>query len=527
MPGSSRRSGHIQRHHHPRRDRPPVDGKRSLREAITAANNLSGPDVIVLPAGVYKTARTGAGEDVNATGDFDVTGAVTLRGAGTGRTIVDGQQLDRVFDVFGTGPGTVAVVLQRLTVRNGNVPGQGGGIHFANADLVLRDVAVTGNRATESGGGISNGDAPGTGDVKVVRTSVARNVADQSGVGLHVIGASALNVINSTVRRNLAGNSGGGISAASTVTLSGCAISGNSAGIGSGGGINAATAALTNCSVTGNSAGSSRGGIPPVGVGGGIAANVATLTGCTVSGNTAGVEGGGINASTATLTGCTVSGNLAGSDGGGINAGTATLTNSTISGNSAWNAGGGVRTTTLAAVTNTTISHNSAGTLGGGIWAHGATLLNVTVVENSSGTGGGIFFDSRLGAFSVRNSLIALNLAGYSGTGPDLTGDFINSAFTSQGHNLIGDGTGGTGFTNGANGDIVGTAANPIDPKLGPLANNGGRTKTHALLAGSRAIDRGDSSILPPTDQRGGGFARNKDDNFDGIAIVDIGAFER
>jgi hypothetical protein len=71
------------------------------------------------------------------------------------------------------------------------------------------------------------------------------------------------------------------------------------------------------------------------------------------------------------------------------------------------------------------------------------------------------------------------------------------------------------------------TAVNPIDPRDGPLANNGGKTKTHALLAGSRAIDAGDNASLPPTDQRGGGFPRNKDGNFNGVAIVDIGAFER
>src|SRR5262245_52263252 len=51
----------------------PADGKRSLREAITAANNLAGPDTILLPAGVYKIALGGANEDLNATGDFDVT----------------------------------------------------------------------------------------------------------------------------------------------------------------------------------------------------------------------------------------------------------------------------------------------------------------------------------------------------------------------------------------------------------------------------------------------------------------------
>jgi len=110
----------------------------------------------------------------------------------------------------------------------------------------------------------------------------------------------------------------------------------------------------------------------------------------------------------------------------------------------------------------------------------------------------------------------------FTGTGPDVSG-----LFTSQGHNLIGIGAFLAGFSNGVNGDIVGTAANPIDPKLGALKNNGGKTETHKLQAGSPAIDAGDNSGAPATDQRGAGFPRKKDGNGDGIAVVDIGAFEK
>ena len=62
----------------------PANGKFSLREAITKANANPGADVIVLPAGVFKITQTGAGEDANATGDFDITDAVTIQGAGAG-----------------------------------------------------------------------------------------------------------------------------------------------------------------------------------------------------------------------------------------------------------------------------------------------------------------------------------------------------------------------------------------------------------------------------------------------------------
>jgi hypothetical protein len=128
----------------------------------------------------------------------------------------------------------------------------------------------------------------------------------------------------------------------------------------------------------------------------------------------------------------------------------------------------------------------------------------------------------------LRNSVIGLNLVGAAGSGgfgigasgpaglpgslPDLVGNF-----TSQGRNLVGASNGSTGLTNGANGNIVGTANNPINPRLGALQDNGGATWTMSLLAGSPAIDAGDDT-LTGTDQRG--FPR-----LDG-AHVDIGAFE-
>ena len=184
----------------------PADGKRSLREAITVANTLAGEDVIVLPTGVYKLALAGAGENGNATGDLDITGAVTIRGAGAGLTIIDGQQLDRVFDVAGTAPSSIKVVLEKMTIRNGLVTGNGGGVENANADLVVRDATVSGNRASQRGGGISNGTILLTGNITLVRSTVSRNVAGGAGGGLSVFSqGSVLTVSSSTVRRNIAG----------------------------------------------------------------------------------------------------------------------------------------------------------------------------------------------------------------------------------------------------------------------------------------------------------------------------------
>jgi predicted outer membrane repeat protein len=431
-----------------------TDGKLSLREAISAANAHAGADVVVVPVGTFKITIPGAVENLNATGDFDVTGDLTIKGAGAGATIIDAQQLDRVFDLLGN----IGVTFSGVTLQHGNSGTfDGGAIQTLSANITLDHCVVKDNRAGLGGGGVN---ASG-GNVTLIGTTVARNVAQNDGGGVRVDTGAMVVKGGSIVRRNVAGGNGGGISAHTGLTL-------------------------TNSTVSDNVSSAN---------GGGISAGTATLTNSTVSGNAVAGNGGGISATTATLTGSTVYDNSAGGNGGGISATTATLTNSTVAGNSALTSGGGIATGSGA-------------------------LLNCTVAENTAHTGGGVFHPT--GTLTVRNTIIALNLTDFTGSGADVSG-----TFASGGHNLIGDGTGGTGFTNGTSGDIVGTSAVPIDPKLGPLANNGGRTKTMALLAGSPAIDHGDNAGLPSTDQRGVGFPRKKDGNGDGISVADIGAFER
>ncbi|MDX6443283.1 MAG: hypothetical protein QOH71_357 [Blastocatellia bacterium] len=261
-----------------------------------------------------------------------------------------------------------------------------------------------------------------------------------------------------------------------------------------------------------------------------------TLTNSTVNGNNANFGGGICNlGGTLTLTNSTVSGNTSTDAAGGIYnvlAGTLTLTNSTVSGNTASSGDGGgffIDSGSTVTLTNSTVSDNTAnfGSGGGIEFENGTlTLTNSTVTGNTAidsngnfGNGGGIAVVSSTA--NVRNTIIADNSA--SGSGPDISG-----TFTSQGHNLIGIGDGGLGFS--GTGDQVGSAGSPIDPRLGPLANNGGPTQTHALGFGSPAIDAGDDcvlnnscNILPlgfnlTTDQRG--VARPQGNH------VDIGAFE-
>ncbi len=248
-----------------------------------------------------------------------------------------------------------------------------------------------------------------------------------------------------------------------------------------------------------------------------------TLTGSTLSGNSAGNVGGGIfnDNGTATITNSTFIGNSA-EGGGGIFNGfdsTTTITSSTISGNSATiGVGGGIfNNGSTTTITSSTISGNSATIgAGGGIFNNGGTttITSSTISGNSATFAGGISSFAG-GTTTLNNTILAANTAVQSD--PDIRFSSSASFFTGT-FNLIGDGTGQDAFGDGVNGNQVGTSSNPIDPLLGPLADNGGPTQTHALLPGSPAIDAGSS--IEPFDQRGAPFLRD-----DGNG-VDVGAYE-
>jgi hypothetical protein len=274
-----------------------------------------------------------------------------------------------------------------------------------------------------------------------------------------------------------------------------------------GGGINnAGNLTMTDCILDYDSAGQ----------GGGLfnTGNV-TLTGCTLSNDSADGNGGGIfneGSGTATLTGCTLSNDSALSGGGIANGGTVTLTNCTLSNDSAGFGGGGIANGGTVTLTNCTLSNDSA--LGGGGIANGGTvtLTNCTLSNDSAdGNGGGIV---NFVTLNLTNTIVAGNSAP---TGPDI--DNRGTVGTAD-HNLIGDGT-GSGIINGVNGNQVGGNGNPvIDPRLGPLASNGGPTQTLALLPGSPAHGTADNAAAPHTDQRG--HVRLDEAG----ETTDIGAFE-
>ncbi len=271
-----------------------------------------------------------------------------------------------------------------------------------------------------------------------------------------------------------------------------------------------------------------------------VQSGAVALSGLTATnGNGSGGVGGGIRGYGGTLiiNDCAIVGNSALSGpnngaGGGIhvNAGVLWMAGSVISGNRAGFIGGVSIENATANLINCTISGNSVIASGSGIVARGSsevTLTNSTVTANSSpGGDGAVRADSQWGAtvtIKLKNTLVANN---GSRNFTIIKWPSGNSAtIISLGNNLDGDGS--SGFTNGVNGDLVGTASNPLDALLGPLADNGGPTRTHALLPGSPAIDAGGNALVRDAngnhlwfDQRGQGFLRLIG------GAVDVGAFE-
>lgn len=223
-----------------------------------------------------------------------------------------------------------------------------------------------------------------------------------------------------------------------------------------------------------------RGGATPTTHGGGIdnQGNL-TLVRVAVLDNNAGLSGGGIvnttGTSSLTIDSSTISGNRAsGGNGGGINfgaTGSLTITNSTITNNLATEDGGGIHLGSTATIASSTITGNRADN-------------DVT----GSGNGGGASIGAG-GSLTLQRTI----LGGNTDAGAEAPDCFGGAA--SGGSNLVGNTTNCT-YT------VDPTDKVEVSPQLGPLADNGGPTMTHALLTGSPAID-GVTGTCETADQRG------------------------
>lgn len=412
---------------------------------------------------VTNTADSGAGSLRDAIAAANNGDTIQFDAALNGRAIglTSGELVvNKNITISGPGPTMLAVSRASGTFRI---------IHITPGHIVrIEGLKISDGFSHESGGGVFNEEATLTLDHCAVEGNYSGGLG---GGGIYSSGVSAvLTILNSTVDSNLNNgiDQGGG---------------GQGAGINSDG-----TLTITDSSVSGNSVYTQP---PRPGRSGGIfSAGKAAISRSSVGGNMAGHGGAGItNSGPMVITDSSVSynTNVLGGFGGGIeNLGTLEIRNSTISGNRAIfkqsGLGGGIFNGEILIITNSTITDNSADGQGGGINAASGTLEIGNTILNAGAQGANI----------------------YSSPG----------MVTSRGYNLSSDNAGG--FLTGT-GDQINT-----NPMLGPLANNGGPTATHALLTGSPALNAGDPNFTPPPvyDQRGPGFDRVVGGR------IDVGSFE-
>jgi hypothetical protein len=396
----------------------------------------------------------------------------------------------------------------------------GGTVDFAvTGTITLSSTLTIDKDLTISGPGASSLSVSGNNSVVVFVTAYNTNVnisglrvsggfnASQGGWGGGILNRGFMTVSNCVITGNTipaGGGPGGGIFNYSTLRVINSIVSGNSAAYGGGGVWNNGNARLeiTDSTISGNSAGGDGGGVSNVN-------GIMTITRTVVSGNSTPSSGGGLsNIGTLTLVDSTVSGN---SNSGIFSWGGSTLniSGSTISGNTSVGWGGGLNSWSIATIVNSTFASNTA-LSGGGIlnYSGAMTISNTTFSGNRARSGGGGIWNPG----TLRNTVIA-----DSGDSGNCGG---SGGGTSAGHNLSDDGSCSYFFIEP--GDVNSTPAG-LDPA--GLQDNGGATKTFALLAGSPALDAipasacidGDSLPLT-TDQRG--ISRPQG------SACDIGSFE-
>ncbi len=433
----------------------PAGAVAELVGFVNAANANAEPDTInLLPGKTYTFTAAADGTDggtalPTVTTPAGGANAVTVNGNGSTFHRADGPATFRFFRATGKG---ASLALNDLTLSNGSVTSANGG-----AVRVLNGAALSANLVTFTGNAAQDGGAVD---------------ADQFGSpGFQP--AHAFTACSFT--QNKAAGDGGAVHNrfGAVFTFTGCVLSGNTAADGTGG--------------VGSFAGTM------------------TFTGSDLSGNQGSAAGAVNNVGPVSLTDCAVLGNVATAGGtGGISSSDAvTVVRSTIANNigqSTVGSGGGIGAGQLVDVVDSTIHNNQSGQGGGISSSFGEVHLTHSEVTDNRSTfgiaGPGGVAASKLVAFG---SIVA----GNTNTADPGTSDIVDArSITSSGFNLFG--VVPSGFAAGP-GDQVGTKENPLNPRLGPLADNGGPTPTRMPMVGSPVIDAGGPTPAAgvTTDQRG------------------------
>jgi hypothetical protein len=448
----------------------------NLRDAIASVNSSAATSTCTsaVTGGAFGSDDTIVfdGALANATitltqGQLAVSKPLTITGSGQS---INANQLSRVLYVNAT-----TLTARNLTLTGGNATGGapanvGGAIYAKASTLTLDHANITTNSSAAAGGGIFSRN----GHVALVQSTVANNTAAGFGGGLAVYGVT-LTLTNSLVSGNAGTKVGGLFIARPSIAP------------------NYTTASFTNATVSGNT--------------GNCVANYCS---------------GGILARGTVL-----------------NMSDSTISGNTAVGNHDYIVGGAYFYRTAAAFTNSTIAENGAtgnNLLAGGIsevhlsedTGYGLTLVNCTVASNTAASYGPT-------GYSIAGAIRSGVVESATGTASSLTlsntivssnlpaPEVLTSATTTINatYSLLGSAENVSPFSSGANHNVFSDT-----PGLGPLANNGGPTRTMALLVSSPAIDAGSNALakadaLPlQYDQRGISYQRVFN------ATVDIGAIE-
>ena len=521
------------------------DGVISLREAVIQASTQPGDDLVRLAGDRYELAlgcevpeSDQPAEQLPESGDLDHSGhGLTISGSATGGSttiaVVCGSAVNhRILDHRSTSP----VTIRNVTMTGGR-DGDGGAVR-ADGDVEVVDGALDGNAADEDGGAIHAG-----GTVALARTTLASNSSRKAGGA--VWAGAGLSASDAEFRLNTAGAAGGAVHSSGPVMIDGTELTENRAD-GDGGAVFAGDSAyvwVTESTVDANTGN----------IGGGIVSDGGSVevSGSTVSGNT-GFAGGGLVGLQVGVESSTITGNSSRISGGGVvGHDDVIIEDSSITGNEittdfAEEGGAGVAGVRVYVFGSTIESNRIRSTANPGYGAGLAAVGNLFVVESTvarntidRGTGAGIHLGAREnGHGTIFNSTISGNrvLDGSGGgvvthspqlalvhttlvgneAGVAANIEAAPDAFFGIHHSIVADPAGATScasptvlFETSVDGDgscsdeSADGSVRLVDARLGPLADNGGPTRTHLPAADSPAVDLDPSDEGNATDQRG------------------------
>ncbi len=462
----------------------------SLRWAINTANSFGiGADGKQDYAAIHFTGNTFAGDAMKTITLLSslptLKYVLSIEGTGANKLTIARNQLPvngefqffRILTIESNRPFTISGV----TIKYGfaNNQGSGGGINYWGPNLIINSCIITENVAKWNGGGVSCNAG-----LQVFDSTISKNLADGSGGGINAAGRGNVTIEKSVIKDNMAGDRVAD-------------ANGKLVNTGDGGGIfiDDSVPKLSDRAIYNQQF---REWVIPAKVDA-----IVRIEETEIDDNTAYRNGGGI-----AIVGSTTR--------------TARLDVQ-------------IKKTTLA-------SNKAVAGAGGGIWTNlksvspseGPVLLQLTVHNNKAAVGGlGIHAD---GSISITESTVTNNLRVASSETPDVTdnirppekgdwaGIYVAKNFAVHFSGVVAAGSSGSDINTGVNtfytplGNFFGIASwatevhvgntswgtknNPLDPKLGQLANNGGPTRTQLPLNGSPLIDAAGTSTQA-TDQRG------------------------